>query len=99
MRVGCPGICLSIAHYQMGACWSRCRPYAKCAIHMHPRPCFMGTRNELMRRVERSGIDIARLRTDNRGAADGRKSVGAYASLAVYWHPDHTLSPETQHAK
>jgi len=33
-----------------------------------------------------ASIDIARLQTDNRGAADGRQSIGAHTPLLIYWH-------------
>ena len=99
MRVGCPGICTRKALYQVGACGCRCRPQTKCTIHVYPRPGLTSMRNDLARRVERSGIDVARLQADDGGATDHRKGVGAHSSLIVYGNLDYALSPKPQHPK
>jgi hypothetical protein len=57
----------------------------------------MRTRDELVRRVEGPGIDIARLQADDRRAADGGQRVREHPSLVIDGDRDHALPPETHH--
>src|SRR5437016_13611833 len=99
MRVGGPGIRVSETVHQVGTRRSRCRPQAKCAIHVYPRPGFMSARDDLARRIERSGIDIARLQADDGGAVDRRKGVRAHPPMAIYGNCYNAFPPQTKHTK
>ena len=74
------------------------RPQPERAIHVNPRAGFACARSNLVNRVERSGVDVARLHADDRRPGDPGQGVGAHPSLIVHRHLHDAAAPEADDA-
>src|SRR6185369_17951408 len=90
--VGRPRVSALDAGNEMRALRRDTRPDAKRAVDVHPRWMLRGANaiDDVIERVERTGVDVARLQTDDARSLDIGKRVGAHSSLIINGHCDKT---------
>ena len=76
----------------------RCRtdPQAERTIDVHPGAGFLCNRADFGGRIERTGIHIAGLNTDQRRRRQRRQLVGTHATVVVRRYGQHAPASKTQ---
>src|SRR5690349_22832127 len=77
------------------------RPDAKRAVDVHPRWMLRGANaiDDVIERVERTGVDVACLQADYARSPDIGKRVGAHSSLIIDGNGDKTRAAESDDAE
>src|SRR5205814_580075 len=98
MRVGCPGIRVRDSSGEMSAGRSGGRPETERAIHVDPRTCGMSDATNLRDRIERAGVHVASLDTDDGRAGDRRELIGQDSSLVIYRNLNDATTAKAEQA-
>src|SRR5436190_1723717 len=79
--------------------WSGGGPQPEGAIDMHPCPRVVSASADLLKRVERPGIDVASLEANDRGPSQVWQSLGTQTPLLVHRQAHHAVAPQPQQAE
>src|SRR5574342_408146 len=75
MGVRCPGVDTFYAGQQRPQPWAGSGPQPERAIHVDPRAGLVTESADLRERIDRPGVDVAGLSTDDRRSGRGSQSV------------------------
>jgi len=96
--VGSPGIRVSDSFSEMGAGRGRGGPETERAIDVDPRSGPMSDSTNFRDRIERSGVHVAGLDTNDGGAGDRRELIGQHSTLLIDWNFDDTAPAKAKQA-
>jgi len=66
---------------------------------MNPGTYLVSTKTDVAYWIKRAGVDITRLRANERRSGERRKLIQIYPALPVNWCADNSAPAESQHAE
>ena len=96
MTVGRPGISLAETLGEMAIPRRRGGPESERPVNVNPCTGCPRAAANLGRRIECSGVYVARLNADDGPAIEGGQSVRTHSALTVNLDPVNALTPEPQ---
>ena len=99
VRVRGPGVRLGQALDEFATGRVRQCPQAEGSVDVQPSAALTGPGHDLRERVERSGVDLTRLRADEDRPADVGEELCPYAALRIGRDSDDPVAPQPDQAE